>query len=293
MAKKWTIGANIELSGEKEFRKALSDIASSTRVTNSEMKLLSATYVGNQNSMQALQAKGRVLSQALQEQRDRVNVLTQALNHATETYGENDTRTDRWRTQLNNARASLARLSREVEENNRYLEEARNSSDGCATSIDEYGRAVRNAEADTQDLGSTLSDVFAGNVLADKTQELASAITDQIGKVKDFVLESSEATNRLTAATGASAEVAKQYGEQIDQIYSNNFGDSISDVADKFALVKQNINESDPTKLSGITENLITLEDTFGSDFSETVRGVNSLMENFGLSSEQAFDYIS
>jgi len=76
-------------------------------------------------------------------------------------------------------------------------------------------------------------------------------------------------------------------------IYKDNFGDSLTDVADKIALVAQNIDESDPSKIKSITENAIGLSDAFGSDFEENLRGVNGLMTNMGLTAEEAFDYIA
>ena len=76
-------------------------------------------------------------------------------------------------------------------------------------------------------------------------------------------------------------------------IYKDNFGDSLTDVADKIALVAQNIDESDPSKIKSITENAIGLSDAFGSDFEENLRGVNGLMTNMGLTADEAFDFIA
>ena len=51
--------------------------------------------------------------------------------------------------------------------------------------------------------------------------------------------------------------------------------------------------EVDPTKLQELTENAMALDDTFSNmDMGETLRGVDSLMQNLGLDAETAFDYI-
>lgn len=42
-----------------------------------------------------------------------------------------------------------------------------------------------------------------------------------------------------------------------------------------------------------MTENAMTLEDTFDMDMSESLRGAEALMTHFGLTSEQAFDLLA
>lgn len=59
------------------------------------------------------------------------------------------------------------------------------------------------------------------------------------------------------------------------------------------AKVKEVTGELDASKLQDMTEKAMTLEDVFGMDMTETLRGVQSLMTHFGMTSEEAFDYIS
>ena len=81
-----------------------------------------------------------------------------------------------------------------------------------------------------------------------------------------------------------------EYQTAIENVYKNNFGDSLEDVAGKMAKVKEITGEIDPTNLQTMTEKAMTLEDVFGMDMSESLRGVQSLMDHFGISSEEAFD---
>ena len=48
-----------------------------------------------------------------------------------------------WEKQLNSAQIEANKLDDELEKNSRYLEEAKTSADGCAASIDQYGKEVR------------------------------------------------------------------------------------------------------------------------------------------------------
>ena len=55
-------GLKIGLEGEKEFKKALSEINQSFKVLGSEMKLVSSQFDKNDSSVQALTARNAVLN---------------------------------------------------------------------------------------------------------------------------------------------------------------------------------------------------------------------------------------
>ena len=56
-----------------------------------------------------------------------------------------------WQQQLNKAKIEQNDLKEAVRQNNQYLDEAASSADGCATSIDEYGKAVEASAASTKE----------------------------------------------------------------------------------------------------------------------------------------------
>ena len=56
-----TIRTKVAIDGEKEYKQALSEINSGLKVLNSEMKLTSAQFADNADSMEALTAKGDVI----------------------------------------------------------------------------------------------------------------------------------------------------------------------------------------------------------------------------------------
>ena len=72
-------GLKIGLEGEKEFKKALADINSSFKVLGSEMKLVSSQFDKNDHSVQALSSRNQVLNKELETQKQKIEVLRQAL----------------------------------------------------------------------------------------------------------------------------------------------------------------------------------------------------------------------
>ena len=107
-------GLKIGIEGEKEFKKALSEINQSFKVLGSEMKLVSSQFDSNDKSIQALSARNTVLNKEIDAQRQKIETLRAALQNASESFGENDRRTQNWQIQLNNAEAALNGMEREL-----------------------------------------------------------------------------------------------------------------------------------------------------------------------------------
>lgn len=111
MAKSKTIGATIKLGGEKEYRKAISDINSSMKVLRSEMKKSTAEFGSNSKSLKALTAEKKNLKSQIEQQTAKINTLCGAVESATKKYGENSKEVNKWKASLNEAEAELAKMN--------------------------------------------------------------------------------------------------------------------------------------------------------------------------------------
>lgn len=117
-----TVKARVELDGEKAYKQALSELNQGNKVLASEMRKLQAEYKGNSESTEFLTKKGEILERQLLQQKDKVETLRQAMEHAAQTYGEADSRTQKYAVQLNNAEAAQFDLQHAIEENNAALQ---------------------------------------------------------------------------------------------------------------------------------------------------------------------------
>jgi phage-related minor tail protein len=93
-------GLKIGVEGEKEFKKALSDINQSFKVLGSEMKLATSQFDSNEWSVESLTAKNQVLAKQIDAQKDKIETLRKALENASDSFGENDKRTQQWVTRF-------------------------------------------------------------------------------------------------------------------------------------------------------------------------------------------------
>ena len=183
-----TITTRLAVDGETEFKRSLSEANSNLKVMRSEMSLVDAEFKGQANSMDALTAKNKILRREQEQQVEKVKALERAVKDAADAYGENDKRTDNYRQQLNRAKKELIDMNDALDENEKYLDEARKSADKCASSIDEFGREVKDASDNLGDGGGLLSQLgdlkglLAGGAIVAGAKAVGDAI---IGIVED------------------------------------------------------------------------------------------------------------
>lgn len=285
MATKKT-GITLAAEGEKEFRKALRDIGNEMSMMRSEMTIVTSEFVGNEKSVEALTAKGKVLNEMYDKQSEKVEMMRDALVKIRAGYGENSEKAQKWEKELKKNEAALAKTKAEIIKNNTAMEEAKKAGDDMSDGLEKVEDSAKKAGEATLDM----SDIIKGNLIS-------SAIQSGIGAIKDNFLDlagsAQQASNMFQATTGIAADAMGEYNDAIESIYKNNFGDSLQDVAEKMAKVKEVTGEVDAGALQNLTESAITLEDTFGMDMTETLRGVNALMDHFGMTANDAFDLIA
>lgn len=205
-----TISATIALNGEQAFNSAMKNINSNLRVLKSELSATTSSFGSQANSLAALTAKNEQLSALYDQQKTKVKALEQAVKESADRYGENSQQTDRLKISYNQARVELDRLDNELQKNAQYMAEAQNSTNQCATSIDQYGNKVKDASNKTERFGSTGQSSFikAGKALlaagiavkvADIAKKLARA-TKEAASFADEVLTLSAKTNISTDA---------------------------------------------------------------------------------------------
>ena len=125
---------------------------------------------------------------------------------------------------------------------------------------------------------------------------VAGAIGGMALAIKTGVNQATElddAMAKFQAQTGASSNEMSKFKNIARDVWSNNFGGDVSDVADMMGRVKQQMQGISDVDLKNVTGDLLTLRDTFDMDEDETLRGAQQLMKQFGISSQEAFDLMA
>ena len=160
--------------------------------------------------------------------------------------------------------------------------------------IEQLNQAGEAAQNTAEDVGQIVENT-KGAALMQAADQL-SAVGDKIQEIGTNALEAysdtENAVTKVNAYFGETGQAAEQSASVIKAVYSAGVGESMDAVANAVLMVKQNLGDLSETDLTNLTQQAITLEELYGIDMNETLRGVNSLMQQYGLTAQEAMDYI-
>lgn len=153
---------------------------------------------------------------------------------------------------------------------------------------------IQNISPEATTITDTLTGLGIGGVVG--VTAVAGAIGGMALAIKTGVNQATELNDAMAnfqAQTGASSREMNKFKDIAREVWSNNFGEDIADVADMMGRVKQQMQGISDVDLKNVTEDLLTLRDAFGMDENETLRGAQQLMKQFGITSQEAFDLMA
>lgn len=170
----------------------------------------------------------------------------------------------------------------------------RGMEDGSKDAAGELANSFKKVETEAENVsfesfnGNLESAMASGNAAVGGLVAAVAGITAVVAKVG---VDSEKAANQVAAATGLTGEKLEEVQGVASNVYQNNFGESMEDAANAVSEVYQQ------TKLEGdelekTSENALLLRDSFEFEVNESVRTAKALMDNFGISAEEAYNLI-
>lgn len=231
------INTRFTLSGEKEYKQAISEIGSGMKVLDSEMRKVQSAYAQNADSVEALSAKNDVLERKISTQTEKIEYLRAALQQSAEKYGEADKRTMQWQTSLNNAEAELNNLNNQFDENKQKI----------AESGKEMGNLGDVVNGLTSKLGIQLPDSMKtsmnGMLQLDTT---TVAVAGGFAAVAAAIVKAEKALISMTKEAASNADdlltLASVTGTTTDSVQELNYMADLTDVS--FDRIKDSLKET-------------------------------------------------
>ncbi|MBR6619397.1 MAG: hypothetical protein IKK85_03545 [Clostridia bacterium] len=240
----------IKLDGEADFKKAIASVNKDLNVLSSEMKLSTATFGDNNESMTALTAKAGILNEQMEQQTKKVETLREAVQTMKDTYGENSDKVKEWQFKLNNAETQLLKTKDAIEKNQEAIEELGKKEkaidkikDGFTDLKDKVGKAHDKLEPTRDKLKKVASVSFKGlaagvtgataavtalNAGAIKAAQTVFELAETTAETGKEILVMSERTGLSTKAYQEWDYIAKQAGTTMDTLQGG-----ITDLAEK------------------------------------------------------------
>ena len=214
-------------------------------------------------------------------------------------------------------RADGSKLESDINEANKKVEKsARKSADDIVKTEEnktgrikgETDKTVKNSEQAADKIKSAFSDAASESIpLVGKVGELTSGLSGSaaaaigvgaaavgvgalaVGTANDI----SGAMNDFIAITGKGTEETERYQAVMEDIYANNYGENFEDIGQAMAEVTKQLGDMDDASLQNVTESAFALRDTFGYDIPESTRAAKAMVDNFGVTGEEAMNLIA
>lgn len=308
-------GITVKIAGDTiDLQNSLKAVQSSSASLQRELTAINKQLKFDPENTVLLTQKQEVLKEQIENSKSALKKLLDVQDQVEEQAKNGEISTEQYRAyqrEVEKAKSKLETFTKQLAEteekaNAINLESARSEMSKTETSVGKVGDSFKNLEnksnkTDLSKVKKEMDDVKSSadnlkSAVGDALKEAGAAATTVGGALTGTVISANseeKALNSLQAQTGLTAEEMTKYKDVLEDVYQGNFGESQEEVANVLALIKQTTNETNPSKLKDMTENLFTLRDTYDYDFVETLRAVNMLMEQFGVTGDEAFNLIA
>lgn len=210
------IGPRIGIDGEAEFRKELNNLTQQVKTFGAELKAVSTSADDEADAVSKAAKQQEILGNAIDAQKRKLSQLQQALQRATQEWGESDTKTLKWRQ-------SVARAETELNQLESQLKQTTTALDKTDKAADDLGNSMENAGKKSSSFGDMLKANLSASAITGFASSITGAISGIISGLGQMVEESKE-YQRIMGSLEISSEKAGYTAEETSAAYNELFG---------------------------------------------------------------------
>jgi len=179
----------------------------------------------------------------------------------------------------------------------RELDNVRNDIEATSRAIDEMGDEAEQVSRQSSDAEGGLSGLAKAAKIAATAMAGVAAVgvgvaLAAVGQgARDFMAMSG-AMNNFQAQTGIATENLDEYKAVAQEVFKAGFGDDFQGVVDAMSQVSRITGEQGEA-LEQTTKYALIMGEAFDAEVVESVRSADTIMENFGGTSKEAFDLLT
>lgn len=287
-------GITVEIGGDTtKLGKAIGDTEKKSRSLQVELRQIEKLLKFDPTNTELLAQKQDVLKSAIEETSKKLDTLKEAEAQVIAQFERGEIAENQLRAfqrEILQTEKDLSGIKSELSSTETAMKNLANGTDSAEKHTDEYKQAVADAKKELSSFKEKAGEAF--DTLKTGATVLGGAVVATGGYALKLSTDFDKAFNTLITRTGASKDEMDELNTAMENVYANNFGESIEDVAQSMATVKTN------TKLSGdelqsATEKALLMRDTFEFDVNESTRSAKMLMDQYGMSAEDAYNLIA
>lgn len=230
------------------------------------------------------------LTEQIKSQKEEMERLTSIVQRGEKAYAQAGNNVETWQQKLNDAKVQVVKLQREIDTNNGYMDEASKSADGCATSIDEMGRRIKESTAQTSGSVEKLTDDVESFFTVDKITEYADAVSEAFQQVAqsayDALQDLDEGYDTILTKTGASGDALAEFTGIADRIYGD-LPSTMSDIGVAVGEVNTRFG-STGDELDDLSRKFLKFSNINGTNLNASIDGVQASMSAFNVEARDA-----
>lgn len=279
-----------QIRKEDEVRKGLDHAEQDYKKVGSELEQYKNKLSEAQETLKKMESSQDTSKESTEEQRKVVEELSTTVENGEKTYQRAESRVLDWKKSLNTAEAQTITATRALNENTTYMKEAENSADGCATSIDAFGKQINAAADATDNLNTSVNKIFVTEKISEYADVLSGKMRDLAGSAYDAALELDEGYDTIITKTGATGEALDSLTETADNIFGDmptqmsDVGVAVGEVNTRFGQTGKALEET--------SKQFMQFAEINGTDLNESIDATDRIMEQFGFTAEQTGGFL-
>ena len=280
-------GITIEIGGDTtKLDKALSGVNKNTRSLQTELKQVNSLLKLDPTNTVLLAQKQELLKESIAATSEKLDVLKKAEAQVQEQFARGEVSEEQYRA----LQREIVKCSNELDSLEEAAKEADKAMEGLKNSSKLTGEELDEAKEKADTFKEELDDLAEKGKTA--VAALGAGFVAAATYATNFETDCDKALNTLITQTGAAEDEVAGLEETLLNIYNNGFGEDINDIALAMAQVEQQTGLANE-ELQNTTEAAILMRDTFDIDVNESIRGVNAMMKQFGISAEEAYNLMA
>lgn len=189
-------------------------------------------------------------------------------------------------------------VSDEISQAVRALQQLSENADKVTKSLDSMeeglkasGESSEEAAKKLENSSSKLKDVASG--IGSGVAAIGAGAVAIGGAAIKSASEVDAASRNLASSLGLTGEELERYNQIAENVYKNNFGESLTDISGTLSLIRQQMGDMADDEMQQTVQAAYMLQDVYGIDITESIRGANAMMNQFGISSTEAYNLMA
>lgn len=278
-----------------DFTTNMSQIDRKLKGLNSEFKAAAAGNKDYEKTLAGLKDRSDMLSKTLTLQKEKVGQLLSEYNKSAEAKGKDARETEALLVKYNNAVAAMNKTESALGKVTGEIQKQSNPWKKAGDSAQDYEKKLSDVTQKMDDVGDKMKNM--GDKMSNTGQSLSVGLTAPIvgfgiaaGKMANDFDSAAGIIQAEIGTTGVSAEKLEGIAKSL---WKEGFGENIGDVSGKVAGVSKALGDLSKVDLSYVTKGLDLFEKRGWADQQESLRAIKVLMEQYGMSAQEATDYVT